>query len=147
MSSLLDVTVWDDPAIVKLRTEIRRGEYADLENWDRGGCHLVTEALEAVGVGRRVGGYLIWPEPQPDGRRRAIDHFWLVLEDGSILDPTSDSFGLPELGNVARIPAGDPRQELYQPYAMHEPAWHKQFAQPFLDDDIAVKGYCDDCES
>ena len=45
MSSLLDVTVWDDPAIVKLRTEIRRGEYADLENWDRGGCHLVTEAL------------------------------------------------------------------------------------------------------
>lgn len=136
----------DNAAIEALRKEMRRGEFErEFEDWEeRGGCHFVTEALEGMGGAVRRSGYFISPEPGPDGRHEATDHYWLVMPDGSILDPTYDCVH-PGHESVGRFPLGDPRQEWYQEYEAHDLSWHQRHSS-IWDEVLDEDGRCDDCE-
>jgi hypothetical protein len=133
-----------DKEIEDIRRDIRYAEFGDMEVWDRGGCHLVTEALEGIDGAIREVGYFIASNPQEDGRREVIDHFWLRMPDNSIIDPTYDSIN-PGNESVGRFSAGDEGQQHYYPAKWHERSWHRIYSHPDWDPMVAAKGYCDEC--
>lgn len=45
------------------------------------------------------------------------DHWWLVMDDESILDPTQDQFGEGGFGDTVHLSKKDPRHEHYFPYS------------------------------
>ena len=45
------------------------------------------------------------------------DHWWLVMDDDSILDPTQDQFGEGGFGDTVHLSEKDPRHEHYFPYS------------------------------
>jgi hypothetical protein len=136
----------DDRAIEQLRTDSRQDEHAPEyfgEDWNRGGCHYMTEMLDGLNGAERRAGYFVHPQKDSDGRQQAIDHYWLKMPNGSILDPTFDQF---DLGiSVGRFPPGHPMQNQYQEYAYHDPSWHQQYSHEIFDPEVAEKGYCLDC--
>jgi len=145
---LRDSGLNDDAMIEAVRREARIGNAVgdsnDNESWNRGACHLVTELLEGIDGAERVGGYFIAPSEDDDPRPQAIDHFWLRMPDGTLIDPTYDSINAGH-ESIGRFQEGDPRREPYQEYAMHDRSWHQRYAAPGLDLDVASRGSCDDC--
>lgn len=105
-------------ALVALRSEQRRlnATYLDLPAAaNTGGCHLVApEAaalLSKLGATHRSGYF----DARALGDETAVDHHWVALPDGTIIDPTADTFGCGELG-IAVIAPCDPAARRYREY-------------------------------
>jgi hypothetical protein len=112
-----------------LREEVRHAEGLP------GQCHVVTEIIQAEHGWTRMSGTYLTPcltFPAGDGA-----HYWNLLPDGSILDPTADQLG-EDADDVRVLLPEDPRHARYVAEWFED--WHPG-APDYDEADAIARGY------